>query len=106
MATITNMATTAKAIRVRNQCGRNSSTNTAVTSVVITFTTFTSLATFTIGAAVATHAVVQIADSLVAVFPQNVLHRVFMAAIAGVAAVIIVDVASGALHVVILVQYE
>ena len=101
-------------IHARSRCGRNSSTNAPAASVVTvataaTFTTITSLATLAtlaIGSAVAAYTVIQIADALVAVLTQNVLHRVLMAAVAGVAAVIIVDVASDALRVVVFVQHK
>ena len=71
-------------------------------SVVIP-TLFTSLA---IGAAVATHTVIQITDTLIRVLAQNVGHRVLVAAVAGVAAVVVVHMAGHARCVMVLVQYE
>ena len=64
------------------------------------------LSTPAVAAAVAAHAVIQIADALIAMFAQNVLHRVLMAAVAGVAAVVVVNVARYALHVVVPVQHK
>lgn len=93
-------------IHAKNRCGRNSSTNTAVASVdfASAFTSFTVLASLSIGASMAAHTVVQIAASLIAVLTKNVLHRVLLAAIAGIAAVIYANVASDALRAVILAQ--
>ena len=67
---------------------------------------FTSIVAFTIRTAVALYTVVQISNTFVAVLPQNILNRVLMAAIAGVAAVVVLEVAGRALNVVIPVQHK
>jgi hypothetical protein len=61
---------------------------------------------FPIGTAVALHTVVEVANAFISVLTQDVLHCVLMAAIAGVTAVVVVDMAGCAFHVVVLVQYE
>ncbi len=59
-----------------------------------------------IAAAVALHTIGKFANALLHVLPANVVGRVFMAAVAGVAAVVIAHVASYATGIVVTVQHE
>ena len=59
-----------------------------------------------VAAAVAGHTVGEVADAFVHVLAADIGHRVFMAAVAGVGAVIVADMASGAGRVVVTVQHK
>jgi hypothetical protein len=69
----------------------------------IVLTAFTA---FAIGTAVATHAVIQIANAFLAMLGANAIGGVLVATVAGVAAVIIFDMAGRAFHVVITVKHK
>jgi hypothetical protein len=62
--------------------------------------------TFAVRAAVAFNAVVEVTYAFFAVLSQHVLNGVFMASIAGVLAVVVVDVASFTGSVVVAVQHK
>ena len=59
-----------------------------------------------VAAAVAAHAMGEVADTFLHVLAADIGHRVFMAAVAGVGAVVVADMAGGAGRVVVFVQHK
>jgi hypothetical protein len=59
-----------------------------------------------VGTAMAFNTVLEVADTLLDVFAPDLLGRVFVATVAGIAAVVVADMACHTFHVVVVIQSE